>query len=552
MRTPGVVGVSLALVSLVSVGCGSGGGKTTTPQTATQSVTPAAGGTVSLPDNSARLEIPPGAVAGTTMITVSTSDATPPAGVTAASPILKFEPDGIVFAKPVTVTFTFTNATRPIVYWSNSSGGFDPIAGTVSGSTISAQVTHFSSGFVADAPAAKDAAGNAIACGEGVACTTGATCGYGAGDVGAPTSSKDGTGTPTSGGSGGTSTGAPTGSGSAASDPGGARTSPLCASGADGTPTATGSGPAANDPAPASGGASGGGSSSGSSGTGTVDGGTTTCGATPPPTGASSSSMCCTCSVDGKFHCAPCSGSGATSDGSPTAKVDGGSGGTSNPPATSCTAGTACNPGQACGDIGMCCTCGADGHFQCGATCPNQAKPDGGAPIDQPGQPGQPDGGAGGPPAACEEGAACSPGTGCGGASTGGACSKCMCLASGMLHCTPCATGGGDDAGAPVGPPAVCEPGAACSPGTGCGGTGATCTKCMCMADGHLVCSPCATGGGDADAGAPGPNPVLPPAQCVPNGPCTAAQKCDNGLPAGAGCQKCFCGATGMLMCSAC
>jgi hypothetical protein len=201
----------------------------------------------------------------------------------------------------------------------------------------------------------------------------------------------------------------------------------------------------------------------------------------------------------------------------------------------------------------MCCTCGADGHFQCGATCPNQPKPDGGAPVDQPGGP---DGGAGGPPAVCAEGAACAPGTGCGGASTGGACLKCMCLADGTLHCTPC-TSGGDDAGAadagPVGPPAVCEPGAACAPGTGCGGAGAggACIKCMCLADGHLMCSSCSSGG-DADAGAPSPNPVLPPAQCVPGGACTAAQKCDNGMPPGAGCQKCFCGATATLMCSPC
>ena len=45
------------------------------------------------------------------MITMTTTDATAQQGVTAVSPILQFEPDGTVFQKPVTVTFTFKNAT---------------------------------------------------------------------------------------------------------------------------------------------------------------------------------------------------------------------------------------------------------------------------------------------------------------------------------------------------------------------------------------------------------------------------------------------------------
>src|SRR4051812_28431780 len=149
--------------------CGGGKSTTTGPQMAAASVTPEHGGTVVLPDSSAALVIPPGAVGSTTMITVSTatSAAPPPAGTTAVSPVLKFEPDGLVFAKPVLVTFNFrAGAQHPSVYWSNATGGYDAIGGTVSGSTIAAEVTHFSSGFV----------GDVAACAEGGSCTTGASC----------------------------------------------------------------------------------------------------------------------------------------------------------------------------------------------------------------------------------------------------------------------------------------------------------------------------------------------------------------------------------------
>ena len=78
---------------------------------------------------------------------MTTTDATAPTGLTADSPILKFEPDGLVFTTPVTVTFTFKNATNPVVYWSNASGGYDIINGTVTGDSIAAQVTHFSLGL---------------------------------------------------------------------------------------------------------------------------------------------------------------------------------------------------------------------------------------------------------------------------------------------------------------------------------------------------------------------------------------------------------------------
>src|SRR3954468_4928413 len=92
----GLAKVAASIAALALVGCGGGGG-TTKPQTATSAVTPESGGTVTLADNSARLEIPAGAVSSTTMITVSTSTEAAPSGVTVDGQILKFEPDGLVF-----------------------------------------------------------------------------------------------------------------------------------------------------------------------------------------------------------------------------------------------------------------------------------------------------------------------------------------------------------------------------------------------------------------------------------------------------------------------
>src|SRR5215831_17251632 len=81
--------------ALLAAACGGGG--TPTPQVASTAVTPQQGGTVTLPDNSLTLEVPAGAVGSDTMITVSTTTMAAPAGTTALSPVLKFEPDGLVF-----------------------------------------------------------------------------------------------------------------------------------------------------------------------------------------------------------------------------------------------------------------------------------------------------------------------------------------------------------------------------------------------------------------------------------------------------------------------
>ena len=92
------------------------------------------------------LEVPFGALDGDTTLTVSTTDAVPPADIGAVSPVYEFTPDGIVFATPVKVTLPMpAGVTAASVYWSRLDGsGFDPIGGTIANGTITVETVHFS------------------------------------------------------------------------------------------------------------------------------------------------------------------------------------------------------------------------------------------------------------------------------------------------------------------------------------------------------------------------------------------------------------------------
>jgi hypothetical protein len=574
--------IGLAAISLV--GCGGGGSSPPAQQTATAAVTPEAGGTVKLPDNSVQLNVPPGAVPANTMITMTTTDATAPQGVTAVSPVLQFEPDGTVFQKPVTVTFTFKNAMNPVVFWSNSMGGYDLIEGTVSGSTIAAPVMHFSKGFVGERPA-----GGSDKCADGVVCTAGATCGFG----GTTMAGSNGTGT--SGGS--TSTG-----GGSASQDGGAMTGAPNS----GPPKADGTGAGSTGTGPTgtgTGGGSMGGSVDASASTMPIDPG----GPKPAATSALSSSapsaaVCCSCGADGVFHCSLCQGS--TDTGGPSTGADGGA--TASP----CAEGATCSaPGSGCGvgpsgggggpagggstsatgapmasgnaapdstgvpqsaggsapsGGGTCCMCGSDGHYHCTSPCANPTGGvdasaggatgggfDGGVMGGGPIQ-GDAGGGTGGPPTMCVPGAACTAGMpACKDASTM-SCSMCSCGAGGMITCQPCP---GPDGGVQVPPPADggaggggplgCMPGASCAlGGPNCQSFSmGACYACQCVDPGMLKCSPC-NAPPPADAGAP-----MDPAQCAPGLKCQQpGAACGTG-PLNGVCTKCMCGADGTYAC---
>lgn len=108
------------------------------------------GGTVTA--NGVTLTIPPGALSEPVAITVDKTSATPPQDVTALSSFYEFGPAGTQFLVPVTVTLT-AGAALPAgakVYWSKAGGapGFDALSATVSGQSASAQVSHFSVGFI--------------------------------------------------------------------------------------------------------------------------------------------------------------------------------------------------------------------------------------------------------------------------------------------------------------------------------------------------------------------------------------------------------------------
>jgi hypothetical protein len=63
-----------------------------------------------------------------------------------------FQPAGIAFSQPVTVTLPLPSGApaNVTIYWSQNgnSSAYDDVNGVVTGSTISAKVTHFSTGFV--------------------------------------------------------------------------------------------------------------------------------------------------------------------------------------------------------------------------------------------------------------------------------------------------------------------------------------------------------------------------------------------------------------------
>ena len=163
MGVPALV-VAMTLVSA----CGGSSGSTTSQDatTASATVTPTAGGTVALPGG-ASVQIPANALAANTVITVRQSSAQPPTG--AVSPVYEFGPSGTSFSQPITVTFPVaagTDAASVSIYWTKagSTDQWDSLTTTVSGTTATAQVTHFSSGFVG------------AFCASGAACTPANPC----------------------------------------------------------------------------------------------------------------------------------------------------------------------------------------------------------------------------------------------------------------------------------------------------------------------------------------------------------------------------------------
>jgi hypothetical protein len=146
-------------VTTSSSGGGGGGGSSTTQAvnstTGEASVSPDAGGIISLGDD-VSVNIPAGALKGTTKVDVTIQEVSgpppAPAGFKLLGIVYEFKVGGDAgysFNKPVTLTFTFdpaslTNGETPSVYYyDEASAQWVSLGGTISGNTITVSVSHF-------------------------------------------------------------------------------------------------------------------------------------------------------------------------------------------------------------------------------------------------------------------------------------------------------------------------------------------------------------------------------------------------------------------------
>jgi hypothetical protein len=107
-----------------------------------------AGGVVSL--GQASVTIPPLALSQATTITITLRSDEPPAEYRAYSPFYEFDPRGLTFAVPATVVLPdYGGPQGAAIYWSSPTGpGYDVLPTTLGADVGSAQVTHFSTGFL--------------------------------------------------------------------------------------------------------------------------------------------------------------------------------------------------------------------------------------------------------------------------------------------------------------------------------------------------------------------------------------------------------------------
>ena len=174
------------------------------------------------------LDVPANAVGTDTPISIS-STATP-SGYAPVSAVYQFGPAGTTFAQPVAVTIPLTTATADAhLFWSNAAGGFDDLGGTVTGTTLTGYVTHFSVGFCArpsrdggstDAPTGGTTGTGGQGTGGQVGSGAGGASGGGTAGTSGATGSDGGAGTTGSGGGSGGSTGGAGGTAGASGDAG--------------------------------------------------------------------------------------------------------------------------------------------------------------------------------------------------------------------------------------------------------------------------------------------------------------------------------------------
>ena len=98
----------------------------------------------------ATMTFPEGALAETTDITISASNAAPLDDFVVLSKVFLCQPSGIQLAQPVTLEIPFTDDGQPSsVWWSSSTGPtFEDLGGERRGEKMTARVMHMSAGFV--------------------------------------------------------------------------------------------------------------------------------------------------------------------------------------------------------------------------------------------------------------------------------------------------------------------------------------------------------------------------------------------------------------------
>lgn len=131
-------------------GCGSSGGGGGNPTVPPVTIGPSGG---TFDDGSGvKVTVPARALSINVQISATRTNAPATSGYGALSNLYDFQPAGLTFSQPVTVTLPLPSGVpaNVTIYWSQkgNSSAYDDVNGVVTGSSISAQVTHFSTGFV--------------------------------------------------------------------------------------------------------------------------------------------------------------------------------------------------------------------------------------------------------------------------------------------------------------------------------------------------------------------------------------------------------------------
>lgn len=142
------------LAAVVAVGCSPppGGSNPAGTGKSEAKAIGAAGGTIEL--EKVKLTVAPNTVPADLMFSVTSSPNAAAANYKAYTPIYVFKPENTDFQTPLTVEFDIgaAEAKNPVVYWTRKGTAvFERRPSTVNGSKVSAQVSHFSMGFVAEA-----------------------------------------------------------------------------------------------------------------------------------------------------------------------------------------------------------------------------------------------------------------------------------------------------------------------------------------------------------------------------------------------------------------